>query len=55
MAVEVFWGIVEGAGPGKYDWSAYKQLLHLIRDEGFTAQVRGVRQLRRQRGNPYYP
>ncbi|KAG2495937.1 hypothetical protein HYH03_005868 [Edaphochlamys debaryana] len=39
VSVDVCWGLVEGGGPGVYDWSAYKQLLALIRDEGFMAQV----------------
>ncbi|GLC38086.1 hypothetical protein PLESTM_000684200 [Pleodorina starrii] len=39
ISVDVYWGIVEGVRPGQYDWSSYKQLLALIRDEGFMAQV----------------
>ncbi|GFR52231.1 hypothetical protein Agub_g14684 [Astrephomene gubernaculifera] len=39
ISVDVYWGIVEGQRPGEYDWSAYKQLFALIRDEGFMAQV----------------
>ncbi|KAG2438677.1 hypothetical protein HXX76_005224 [Chlamydomonas incerta] len=39
ISVDVYWGIVEGAAPMEYDWSSYKQLFALIRDEGFMAQV----------------
>ncbi|EFJ41627.1 hypothetical protein VOLCADRAFT_68093 [Volvox carteri f. nagariensis] len=39
ICVDVYWGIVEGVRPREYDWSSYKQLLALIRDEGFMAQV----------------
>ncbi|GIL62493.1 hypothetical protein Vafri_16696 [Volvox africanus] len=39
ICVDVYWGIVEGVRPRDYDWSSYKQLFALIRDEGFMAQV----------------
>jgi hypothetical protein len=28
VMVDVWWGIVENAGPGEYDFSAYKRLFH---------------------------
>ncbi len=30
VMVDVWWGIVENAGPGKYDFSAYKRLFHKV-------------------------
>ncbi len=42
ICVDVYWGIVEGVRPREYDWSSYKQLFALIRDEGFMVQVRGA-------------
>lgn len=39
VVVEVFWGVVEGAGPRQYDWSTYRALIDLLRDEGFMVQV----------------
>jgi len=31
VMVDVWWGIVEGAAPGQYDFSAYKRLFHKAR------------------------
>ena len=31
VMVDVWWGIVEGAAPGEYDFSAYKRLFHKVR------------------------
>lgn len=31
VMVDVWWGIVENAGPGQYDFSAYKRLFHKVR------------------------
>ena len=28
--VDVWWGIVENAAPGQYDFSAYKRLFHKV-------------------------
>ena len=30
VMVDVWWGIVEGAAPGTYDFSAYKRLFHKV-------------------------
>ena len=30
VMVDVWWGIVENAGPGQYDFSAYKRLFHKV-------------------------
>lgn len=30
VMVDVWWGIVEGAAPGAYDFSAYKRLFHKV-------------------------
>lgn len=39
VMVDVWWGIVENAGPGQYDFSAYKRLFHKVQyqllDVGF--------------------
>ena len=34
VMIDVWWGIVERDGPELYDWSAYLELLHLVRDAG---------------------
>lgn len=39
VVVEVFWGVVEAAGPREYDWSTYQHLVQLLQDEGFVVQV----------------
>lgn len=40
VVVELFWGVVEAQQPRQYDWSTYRQLISLLRDEGFVVQVR---------------
>lgn len=30
VMVDVWWGIVENAAPGQYDFSAYKRLFHKV-------------------------
>ena len=30
VMVDVWWGIVESAAPGQYDFSAYKRLFHKV-------------------------
>jgi len=39
IAVDVFWGLVEGREPGVYNWSGYKNLLRIITDMGFKVKV----------------
>ena len=37
--VDVWWGVVERAGPKSYDWSAYQDLLHMTEGAGLQLQV----------------
>lgn len=39
VMVDVWWGVVEAEGPGKYDWSAYKALFDLVESCGLKVQV----------------
>ncbi|WOH04143.1 hypothetical protein DCAR_0623551 [Daucus carota subsp. sativus] len=39
IAVEVWWGIVEGTSPLAYNWSLYEDLFKLIADVGLKLQV----------------
>lgn len=39
VVVDVYWGVVEGSGPRQYEWSAYQQLLQLIKEAGLKARV----------------
>eukprot|EP00898_Chlorokybus_atmophyticus_P008971 jgi/Chlat1/9075/Chrsp94S08364 len=39
VMVDVWWGIAERAGPGVYDFSAYKQLIHMVKAAGLRMQV----------------
>lgn len=39
VMMDVWWGIVEREGPGQYDWSAYKELVMLVKEAGLKAQV----------------
>ncbi|BDA47842.1 beta-amylase 1, chloroplastic [Coccomyxa sp. Obi] len=39
VMVDVWWGIVENAGPGKYDFSAYKRLFHKVAESGLKVQA----------------
>lgn len=39
VMVDVWWGIVEQAGPRMYDWSAYRRLFERVQASGLKAQV----------------
>lgn len=39
VMMDVWWGIVERAGPGQYDWSAYKELVVLVQEAGLKVQT----------------
>ncbi|XP_031389925.1 beta-amylase isoform X2 [Punica granatum] len=39
VMVDVWWGIVESAGPQKYDWSAYRSLFQLVQKCGLKIQA----------------
>ncbi|KAK9827582.1 hypothetical protein WJX81_000559 [Elliptochloris bilobata] len=39
VMVDVWWGIVEGAAPGEYDFSAYKRLFHKVAENGLKVQA----------------
>lgn len=39
IAVEVWWGVVEGTSPMAYNWSLYEDLFNLIADIGLKLQV----------------
>ncbi|CAL5229063.1 g12313 [Coccomyxa viridis] len=39
VMVDVWWGIVENAGPGQYDFSAYKRLFHKVAESGLKVQA----------------
>jgi hypothetical protein len=39
VMADVWWGVVEAEGPGRYDWSAYKALMRCIESEGLKVQV----------------
>lgn len=39
VMVDVWWGLVEGKGPGSYDWEAYKQLFRLVQEAGLKLQA----------------
>ncbi|VAH29300.1 unnamed protein product [Triticum turgidum subsp. durum] len=39
VMADVWWGIVEGAGPGRYEWRAYRELFRLAQEEGLKLQV----------------
>jgi len=36
---DIWWGIVEGAGPRQYNWGAYQQLLNKIQQNGLHLQA----------------
>mmetsp|Transcript_23478 Transcript_23478/g.64729 ORF Transcript_23478/g.64729 Transcript_23478/m.64729 type:complete len:526 (-) Transcript_23478:1867-3444(-) len=40
IAVDIYWGLVEDAGPKEYNWSRYKQLLHDITSLGFKLKIK---------------
>ncbi|KAK9829359.1 hypothetical protein WJX72_005395 [[Myrmecia] bisecta] len=39
VMVDVWWGIAEQAGPGQYDFSAYKRLFHKVAENGLKVQA----------------
>jgi beta-amylase len=39
VMLDVWWGIVENEGPKMYDWSAYRQLFEIIKEEGLKLQA----------------
>ncbi|GAX73096.1 hypothetical protein CEUSTIGMA_g549.t1 [Chlamydomonas eustigma] len=39
IAVDIHWGLVEGAEPGIYNWTGYRALVRLISDFGFKIKV----------------
>lgn len=39
VMVDVWWGIVESAGPKEYDWSAYRSLFQLVQKCGLKIQA----------------
>lgn len=42
VMVDVWWGIVEHAGPQVYDFSAYRRLFEQVESKGLKIQVRSV-------------
>ncbi len=42
VMVDVWWGIVENAGPGKYDFSAYKRLFHKVCSASIRSHATGL-------------
>ncbi|KAJ3704177.1 hypothetical protein LUZ61_007882 [Rhynchospora tenuis] len=39
VMLDVWWGIVERKGPKMYDWSAYRKLFGIIKEEGLKLQA----------------
>ncbi|RLN35861.1 beta-amylase-like [Panicum miliaceum] len=39
VMVDVWWGIVEGAGPARYEWRAYRELFRVVQVEGLKLQA----------------
>lgn len=39
VMLDVWWGIVENEGPQMYNWSTYRQLFQIIREEGLALQA----------------
>lgn len=39
VMVDIWWGVVERDGPKKYDWSAYRRILQMVKDAGLTMQA----------------
>lgn len=37
--VDVWWGIVEGESPRRYEWGAYRELFQMVREEGLKLQA----------------
>lgn len=42
---DVWWGLVEREGPGKYDWNGYHELFKRVAAAGLKLQVRCDRSL----------
>ncbi|XP_020256513.1 beta-amylase-like isoform X1 [Asparagus officinalis] len=38
VMVDVWWGIVEGKGPKEYDWSGYRSLFQMVKEEALKLQ-----------------
>jgi beta-amylase len=39
VMVNVWWGLVEREAPGEYNWSAYRELLEMVRKRGLKVQA----------------
>jgi hypothetical protein len=39
VMADVWWGIVEGAGPARYEWRAYRELFRVAQEEGLKVQA----------------
>ncbi|KAK8946140.1 hypothetical protein KSP40_PGU014994 [Platanthera guangdongensis] len=39
VMVDVWWGVVERAGPGRYDWEAYAELVRMAEGHGLKLQM----------------
>ncbi|XP_040381881.1 beta-amylase Tri a 17-like isoform X2 [Oryza brachyantha] len=39
VMADVWWGIVEGAGPARYGWRAYRELFRMAQEEGLKVQA----------------
>ena len=39
VTVDIWWGVVEAAGPRQYDWAAYRELIQLVASCGLKLQV----------------
>jgi beta-amylase len=37
--MDVWWGIVEKDGPRNYNWSAYKEIIEIVRKSGLKVQA----------------
>ncbi|KAI5060926.1 hypothetical protein GOP47_0023431 [Adiantum capillus-veneris] len=39
VMMDVWWGIVEKDGPGRYNWAAYKELINMVKKHGLKVQA----------------
>eukprot|EP00850_Spirogloea_muscicola_P014989 SM000111S18812 [mRNA] locus=s111:412288:415503:+ [translate_table: standard] len=39
VMIDAWWGLVEAAGPGRYDWTAYSELFAMVAKTGLKIQV----------------
>jgi len=39
VMVDVWWGVVEREGPGRYDWEAYAELVRMVERAGLRLQA----------------